>query len=162
MGVYQLEFVDYKQQKLLASCTRSGIDWRQAKGAESTAQARVGRETGLTLDAAGASMVLSWKPPGGAPLRPETAAAIRHCRNLCRNAALVTEPRGLWFVLAFPGGLSGKEPACQCGRHKIRGFSPWLGEIPWRGARLPTPVSCPGEPHGLYSPWGREELDTAE
>jgi len=27
---------------------------------------------------------------------------------------------------------------------------------------LPTPVFWPGEFHGLYSPRGREELDTAE
>ena len=38
----------------------------------------------------------------------------------------------------------------------------WVGQIPWRRKRLPTPVFCPGEFHGLYSPWGRKELDTAE
>ena len=27
---------------------------------------------------------------------------------------------------------------------------------------LPTPVFWPGEFHGLYSPWGRTELDTSE
>ena len=32
-------------------------------------------------------------------------------------------------------------------------------EIPWRSERLPTPVFWPGEFHGLYSPWGRKELD---
>ena len=26
----------------------------------------------------------------------------------------------------------------------------------------PTPVSWPGEFHGLYSPWGHKELDTTE
>ena len=30
----------------------------------------------------------------------------------------------------------------------------------WRRERLPTPVFCPGEFHGLYSPWGHEESDT--
>ena len=34
--------------------------------------------------------------------------------------------------------------------------------IPWRKERLPTPVFWPGEYHGLYSPWGREESDTTE
>ena len=37
-----------------------------------------------------------------------------------------------------------------------------VGKIPWRRQRLPTPVFWPGEFHGLYSPWGRQELDTTE
>ena len=32
--------------------------------------------------------------------------------------------------LGFPGGASGKEPACQRRRHKRYGFSPWVGKIP--------------------------------
>ena len=40
------------------------------------------------------------------------------------------------------------------------GFDPWVGKIPWRRGRLPTPVFWPGEFHGLYSPWGRKESDT--
>ena len=28
----------------------------------------------------------------------------------------------------------------------------WIGKIPWRRERLPTPVFWPGEFHGLYSP----------
>ena len=35
-------------------------------------------------------------------------------------------------------------------------------KIPWRREGLPTPVFWPGELHGLYSPWGRKELDTTE
>ena len=31
----------------------------------------------------------------------------------------------------------------------------WVGKIPWRRERLPTPVFWPREFHGLYSPWGR-------
>ena len=42
------------------------------------------------------------------------------------------------------------------------GFNPWVGKIPWRRERLPTPVFWPGEFHGLYSPWGRKELDTTK
>ena len=33
-------------------------------------------------------------------------------------------------------------------------------KIPWRGERLPTLVSWPGELHGLYSPWGCKESNT--
>ena len=32
--------------------------------------------------------------------------------------------------MGFPGGASGKEPACQCRRHKRRGFDPWVRKIP--------------------------------
>ena len=42
------------------------------------------------------------------------------------------------------------------------GFDPWVGKIPWRRERLPTPVFWPGEFHGLYSPWCCKELDTTE
>ena len=41
------------------------------------------------------------------------------------------------------------------------GFYPWVGKIPWRRERLPTPVFWPGEFHGP-SPWGRKESDTTE
>ena len=30
----------------------------------------------------------------------------------------------------------------------------WVGKIPWRRERLPTPVFWPGKFHGLYGPWG--------
>ena len=39
------------------------------------------------------------------------------------------------------------------------GFDPWVGRIPWRRDRLPTPVFWPGEFCGLYSPWGCKESD---
>ena len=38
----------------------------------------------------------------------------------------------------------------------------WVGKIPWRRDRLPTPVFWPGEFHGLYSPWGHKESDVTE
>ena len=54
----------------------------------------------------------------------------------------------LHYNLGFPGGTSGKEPTCQCGRHR---FNPQVGEIPWRREWLPTPVFVPGESHGQRS-----------
>ena len=71
------------------------------------------------------------------------------------------------LFMGFLGGTSGKEPICQCRRHKGCGFDPCVGKIPWRRAWQPTPVFLPGESHGQrslagYSPWGRKELDTAE
>ena len=47
----------------------------------------------------------------------------------------------------------------QCG---IPGFDLWIRKIPWRRERLPTPVVCTGEFHGLYSPWGPKESDMTE
>ena len=38
----------------------------------------------------------------------------------------------LRLSMAFPGGTSGKEPTCQCTRHKRHGFHPWVRKIPWR------------------------------
>ena len=69
--------------------------------------------------------------------------------------------------MIIPGGTSGKEPACQCRRHKSCRFDPWVGKIPWRRKWQPTPVFLPEESHGRrslvgYSPWGRKESDTIE
>ena len=42
----------------------------------------------------------------------------------------------------------GEESACQ-GRRG--GFDPWVGKIPWRRKRQPTPVFLPGKSHGQKS-----------
>ena len=42
------------------------------------------------------------------------------------------------------------------------GFNPWVGKIPWKKERLPTPVFWHGEFHVLYSPWGCKESDATE
>ena len=46
-------------------------------------------------------------------------------------------------------------------------FDPWLGKIPWKRKRQPTPVILPGKLHGQrslvgYSPWGRKESEATE
>ena len=41
-------------------------------------------------------------------------------------------------------------------------FDPWVGKIPWRRERLPTLAFWPGEFHGLYSSWGRQESNKTE
>ena len=58
-----------------------------------------------------------------------------------------------------PDGPVGKESTCTA---EYPAFDSWAGKIPWRRERLPTPVFWLGEFHGLYSPWGRKELDTTE
>ena len=61
----------------------------------------------------------------------------------------------------FPGGLVGKESACNVGDP---GSIPGLGRFPWRRERLPTPEFLPEEFHGQrslvgYSAWGHKESD---
>ena len=66
--------------------------------------------------------------------------------------------------LGLPRWHGGKECACQSRRHKWRGFSHWVGKIPWRRKWQPTPVFLPGEFHGqrclvVYSLWDCKESD---
>ena len=76
-------------------------------------------------------------------------------------------------LYCFPGGVSGKEPNCQCKKHKRSlpmqrcGFDSWFGKIPWERSWQPTPVFLPGESHGLknlvgYSPQDHKEADMIE
>ena len=65
---------------------------------------------------------------------------------------------------SFPGGLDGKESACNAGDP---GSIPWVGKILWRRKWQPILVFLPGESHGQrglvgYSPCGGKELDTTE
>ena len=64
-------------------------------------------------------------------------------RNLgMLNAHFLHFPLFIWYppwILGFPGGASGKEPAFQCRRHKRFRFDPWVRKIPWRRAWQPIP-----------------------
>ena len=51
-------------------------------------------------------------------------------------------------LMGFPGGASGKEPACQCRRLKRHKFNAWVRKIPWRRAWQPTQYSYLENPHG--------------
>ena len=57
--------------------------------------------------------------------------------------------------LGFPCGSAGKESTCSVGD---LGSIPWVGKILWVRERLPTPVSWPGEFHGVES----KELNTTK
>ena len=76
--------------------------------------------------------------------------------SICRQKNVLTELR--WW-------LSGKEPTCQCRRHRL---DPWVVKIPWTRKWQPTPVFLPGKSHGqrslvgylaCYSPWDHKESD---
>ena len=49
------------------------------------------------------------------------------------------------MLQCFPDDTSGKEPTCQCRKHKGCEFDTWVRKIPWRRARQLTPVFLPGE-----------------
>ena len=81
--------------------------------------------------------------------------------------AINPQPCRLRFQTVNTGSASGKEPTCQCKRHKRHEFDPWVGTMPWRKAWQLTPIFLPGESHGQrslvgYSPWGCKESDMTE
>ena len=86
------------------------------------------------------------------------------CELLCLLSALISSIENFFlFVLAFgvkgfPGGSDGQRFCQQCKRPE---FDPWVGKIPWKRERLPSPVFGAGELHG-YSPWGHKESDMSE
>ena len=70
----------------------------------------------------------------------------------------------LFYHFIIPKCTSGKEPACQCRRHKRCGFHPWVRKIPWRRAGNALQYPCLGI-HGQsslvgYSPWGSQNSQT--
>ena len=67
-------------------------------------------------------------------------------------------------TVGLPWWLSTREPTFQWRRCE---FDPWVGKIPWRRARQPTPVFFCGESHGQrspvsYSPGGHKESDMTQ
>ena len=49
-----------------------------------------------------------------------------------------------------------------CVQCRSPGFNPWVGNIPWRRKRQPTPVFLPGESLAGYSSWSGKEQHTTE
>ena len=100
--------------------------------------------------------------PWWAHLMPESTKKGRLLAEYVRTLAAFTRSR-LWdgeqsvgdllgnVSVAFPGGASGKEPACQCRGPQKHRFDPWVGKIPWRRAWRPIPVFLLGESHGQRS-----------
>ena len=69
--------------------------------------------------------------------------------------------------MSFQGVSSGKEPICQCSRHKRCGFASWVERSPGGGHRNPLQYSCLENPMGKVA-WlttvyrVKKESDTTE
>ena len=65
---------------------------------------------------------------------------------------------------AFPGGTSGKEPACQYRRCKTCRFDIWVGKTLWRRKWQATPVFLTGDSCGQRNLAGQDckESDMTE
>ena len=88
---------------------------------------------------------------------------LTHALNPC---LLPWQANSLSLEKGFPGGANGKEPACQCRKHKTHGFNPWVGKIPWRRNGNPPGILAwrilwTEEPGGLQSK-GSQGSDVAE
>ena len=68
------------------------------------------------------------------------------CDHLAKNWIVIWRDFLNWalipIVWGFPGGTSGKEPTCQCRRHKRCEFYPWIGKTPRVGSGNPLQYSC--------------------
>ena len=62
-----------------------------------------------------------------------------HHLNSFQFIFIKTKPN-IYTSTGFLGGVSGKELACQCRRHKRGGSLPSLGKIPWRRAWWPSSI----------------------
>ena len=144
-------------------------------GQETAARRPPGRRGGLSPLAPPSPPSLASTPPQGKgseePCRPETCSDQKLSQGKAGSDALPISapdpvpplssvPPGSYLAkskfqplscMGFPGGASGKEPACQCRRNKRCIFDPWVRKIPWRKTQQPIPVFLPGE-----SPWTEE------
>ena len=64
------------------------------------------------------------------------------------------------YMYWLPWWLSGKEPACQCRKHR---FNPWVRKVPCRWKWQPTPLFLPVKTHGQrslwsYNPWDHKRI----
>ena len=93
--------------------------------------------------------------------RPRTRCLIcclKKIRDLVANflpkCAQIFECLNGEVLVYFPDGTNGKEPTCQCRRHKRQGFNPRGQEDPLEegmATQQPTSVFLPGESHGQRS-----------
>ena len=85
--------------------------------------------------------------------------------NVWQNSLQIKKVNNYYQKESFPG--SGKEPTCQCRRHRRPRFDPGVEKIPQRRAGQPNPLqySClenPMDRRAWRVPLGPKELGTSE
>ena len=106
---------------------------------------------------------LSWEDPRGGNGNPLQYSCLENSidsRAWQATVHGVTKLEGSHFLIwkhykatmGFPGGASGKEPSCQCRRHKRCRFNPWVRK-PGAGHGNPLQYSCLENPRDGAAWW---------
>ena len=75
-----------------------------------------------------------------------------HSLKIFYTYICITEYRYVYrYIWASQVALVIKNLPFNGGDVRDAGFDPWVGKIPWRRARQPTPVFLPGKSHGKWS-----------
>ena len=99
------------------------------------------------------SSILAWRIPGrGEPggLPSMGSQSWTQLKRLSSSSRLFN---------SFPSGTSGKEPACQCRRHKRHRVYPWVRKIHWRRAWQPVPAFLLGDSPWTVEPGGLQSTE---
>ena len=111
----------------------------------------LGWEDSLQKGMASHSSILAWRIPMDRGAWWVTVHGVTKSRKRLSNFISVHQVRNFSNYTSLARGASGKEPACQCRRHKRCRFDPWVRKISWRRAWQSTPVFLPGETYGQRS-----------
>ena len=118
----------------------------------------LGWEDPLEKEMATHSNILAWRIPWiGEPGRLQSTGLQRVRHNWATSLYFTSHP-----LKRLPRCYSGKEPTCQCRRHRRHGFDSWVRKTRWNRKWQSTLVFLPGRSHGQrslgsYGPWGRKE-----
>ena len=90
---------------------------------------------------------------------PDSSVSKESACNARDPASIPGSGRSAEKGTGYPLQYSWASLVAQLVKNPLAMQETWVEKIPWRRERLPTPIFWPGESHGLYSPWGRKELD---
>ena len=100
--------------------------------------------------------------PGGSEGFPDSSVGKESTCNARDPGLIPGSGRSAGEGIGYPLQYSWASLVAQLVKKPPAMWDPWIGKIPWRRERLPTPVFWPGEFHGLYRPWGHKESDTTK
>ena len=93
---------------------------------------------------------------------PDSSIGKESTCNAGDPGSILGSSRDTGEVIGYPFQYSWASFVVQLVKNPPAIWETWVGKIPLRRERLPTPVFWPGKFHGLCSPWGRKESDTTE